>query len=195
MAEETRKSVYMYIYSEDAWSSNRKALEKYEAPVWKAASTQSPLPFFLSLLPQSSRRYTIVSAIWIKARRVDAYLLGIPILQLSVSPCSPNARPSLPTTVGHTCVRAHVRCNSQVHVSPMRMHVHRRKRERGVNTEWTLASGHEVWWTTDSAWRDPGRRKGKREEGGLWHLHERYRVRLTDSGLKIELFIYRGVGV
>lgn len=61
---------------------------------------------FPPLLPQSSRRYTIVRAIWIKARRVDAYLLGIPILQLSVSrsPCSPNARPSLPTIVGRTCV-------------------------------------------------------------------------------------------
>lgn len=150
---------------------------------------------FPPLLPQSSRRYTIVRAIWIKARRVDAYLLGIPILQLSVSrsPCSPNARPSLLTIVGRTCVC--VQCNGRVHVSPMRMHVHRRKRERGVNTEWTLASEHEVWWTTDSACEGRGEGREGGRSGGLRHLHERYRVRLTDSGLKIELFIYRGVGV
>lgn len=40
-----------------------------------------------------------------------------------------------------------------------------------------------------------GRVEREGEWGGLRHLHERYRVRLTDSGLKIELFIYRGVGV
>lgn len=65
----------------------------------------------------------------------------------------------------YVCVCA--RCNGRVHVSPMRMHVHRRKRERGVNTEWTLASEHEVWWTTDSACEGRGEgREGGRSMGG-----------------------------
>lgn len=54
-------------------------------------------------LAYESRRYSALCAIWIKAR-VDAYLLGIPILQLSVSrassPCSPSA-PFPPHPVHH----------------------------------------------------------------------------------------------
>lgn len=166
---EKRAYIYIYIYSlEDAWSSNRKALEKYEAPVWKAASTQSPLPFF-PLLPQSSRRYTIVRAIWIKARRVDAYLLGIPILQLSVSrsPCSPNARPSLPTTVGRTCVctRAMQRpgacvpdanaCAPAKARAGRKHRVDTRERARGLMDD------------RFCVWRDPWRGKGREGRGSV----------------------------
>lgn len=54
-------------------------------------------------LAYESRRYSALCAIWIKAR-ADAYLLGIPILQLSVSrassPCSPSA-PFPPHPVHH----------------------------------------------------------------------------------------------